>query len=99
MQDDDDMKCELRVDYDKLPRVVDRSKGAYGCCAGALYSLELCDEKGLVRSYLFADSDEKCKNKKTALCCWEKCPDDWGANHNGMADNGVAGLSWGCIWP
>ena len=88
MQVDEDMKCELRVDYGKLPGVVERTKGTSGCCAGALYSLEPCDEKGLVRSYLF--TDEKCKNKKTGLYCWENCPDDWGENHNGSADDDVA---------
>ena len=65
MQVGEDMKCALRVDYERLPGVVERIKGTPGCCAGALYSLEPCKEKGLVRSYLFAE--EKCKNKKTGL--------------------------------
>ena len=75
------MKCELRVDYEKLPGVVERTKGSQGCCAAALYSLEPCEEKGLVRAYLL--SADKCATKKTALYCWENCPGDWGENHEG----------------
>ena len=44
----DAMKYELRVEYDKLPGVVDRTKGTYGCCAAALRT---CGENGLY--YLF----------------------------------------------
>ena len=87
MQGDDDMKCELRVDYEKLPGVVERTKGSQGCCAAALYSLEPCEEKGLVRAYLL--SADKCATKKTALYCWENCPGDWGENHEGAKDEDV----------
>ena len=88
MQADDNIKCALRVDYEKLPGMIERTKDTSGCCADALYSLEFCEEKGLVRSYMFAE--EKCKNKKTGLYCWENCPHDWGASHNGSADDDVA---------
>ena len=81
------MKCALRVDYDKLPGVVERTKGAHGCCTAALYSLEPCEDKGLVRAYLHAL--DRCKTKNTGLYCWENCPDDWGENHDGAKDDDV----------
>ena len=50
-------------------------------------SLEPCEEKGLVRSYLLGA--DKCATKKTALYCWENCPGDWGENHEGAKDEDV----------
>ena len=87
MQAGEDVNCALRVDYDRrrLPGVVEHTKSTSGCCAGALYSLEPCEDKGLMRAYLHADA--KCKNKKTGLCCWENCPNDWGESHNGSEDD------------
>ena len=85
MQAGEDMKCALRVDYERPPGVVERTNGAHGCCAGAFYSLEPCEDKDLVRFYLLAA--EKCKTKNTGLYCLENCPDDWGESRNGSKDD------------